>query len=159
LTRIWRLTPRRHLRRALTGEGARRFGGRWNSPGHPVVYTSATLSLASLETLVHLGGLDLPPDLMAIPCDLPDGLRITVVEENDLPRNWRRYPAPERLRRIGDEWLRKGITAVLSVPSAVVPPERNYLLHPGHPEMERIDVGRAFAFRFDPRLRAGQPGS
>lgn len=125
----------------------------------PVVYTSGSLALASLESLVHLGGLGLPADMMAVPCDLPDGLRVTVVEESDLPKNWRRFPSPEPLRKIGDDWLRKGVTAVLSVPSAVVPPERNFLLHPAHPEMDRIGIGRAFPFRFDPRLKEAKPGS
>ncbi len=155
---IWRLSRRRHLRRAFSGEGARHYGGRWNSPGHPVVYASATLSLASLETLVHLGGLELPDDLFAIAAEMPEDLRITIVETKRLPRGWRKYPAPEALREIGDEWLRAGITAALSVPSAVIPGERNFLINPLHPEMERIAVGRAERFEFDPRVRPVRRG-
>ncbi len=106
-----------------------------------------------METLVHLGGLELPDDLYALPAELPEDLRVTIVETSRLPRGWRKYPAPEALREIGDEWLRAGITAALSVPSAVIPGERNYLINPLHPEMERIVVGRAERFEFDPRVR------
>jgi len=148
--RIWRLCKRRHA--ALDGEGARRSGGRWNSIGIPVVYGSATLSLAGLELLVHLDPEDAPDDLVAIPLDLED-IDVEQVVSGDLPSNWRETPAPVALQKLGDAWVRRGETAVLSVPSVVVPAERNFVLNPAHPDFRRIKTGKPEGFRFDPRLR------
>lgn len=133
---------------AFDGEGARRYGGRWNHLGVPAVYTAAHLSLAVLEVLVHVTlSEDLPTDLVAIPADLPDDLLIEHVRVGDLPRDWRRTPAPAALADRGTAWLSAARTAVLAVPSAVVPPETNYILNPAHPDFRRIIVSRAVVSR------------
>jgi RES domain-containing protein len=147
---VWRLCKRRHA--ALDGEGARLAGGRWNSRGTAVVYASDSLSLAALELLVHCDPALLPDDLVAIAIGIPDGLAIRRVEAADLPRSWRRHPAPESLARMGDEWAKGRTSAVLSVPSAVVPGERNVLLNPAHPDFRRIRAGRSEKFALDARL-------
>jgi RES domain-containing protein len=116
------------------------------------VYASATLSLAALELFVHLEAEDAPEDLVAVPAEIPDDLRRLEIAMDELPADWRRYPAPERLADLGSAWVRAGTTAVLVVPSAVIPQERNYLLSPAHPAFARIRVGRATPFSFDPRL-------
>jgi len=116
------------------------------------VYTSATLSLAALECFVHVDPRDAPADLVAIPADVPDGLARREIAAGGLPAAWRRFPAPERLADLGTAWLRSGATAVLVVPSAVVPQERNVLLNPAHPEFRRVAVGRPEPFGFDPRM-------
>ena len=104
--------------------GPRRYGGRWNHPGVAAVYTAAHLSLAVLEAFVHVPAVeDLPTDLVAIAADLPDDLRIEHVKVGDLPRDWRRTPAPAALADRGTAWVMAARTAVLAVPSAVVPPE------------------------------------
>lgn len=145
------MTKRRTV--AFNGEGARRYGGRWNHPGVPAVYTAAHLSLAVLELLVHVAAPeDLPADLVAVPADVPDDLRIEDVGTQELPRDWRRTPAPAALADRGTAWLRAARTAVLAVPSAVVPLETNYILNPAHPDFRRIVVGRAQPFGLDPRL-------
>jgi RES domain-containing protein len=119
----------------------------------PVVYTSATLSLAVMELLVHLDDDDLAKAYVAVPADIPDTLAVKRVRVVDLPRSWRRYPAPAALVELGARWAAAAETAVLAVPSAVIPHELNYLLNPRHPHFKRIRVRKPEAFSFDPRLR------
>lgn len=149
---VWRLTAVRHAQRAYTGEGARLYGGRWNHSGIPLVYTSATLSLAALELFVHLDG-DIAPDrLTARAAELPGDLTIPVLEIADLPANWRTYPAPEALKDLGTAWTRSGASLALAVPSVVIPHEHNLLLNPAHPDFARVRVLPAEVFSFDPRM-------
>jgi RES domain-containing protein len=138
--------------RGLDGEGARQAGGRWNHRGVAVVYTSATLSLAALEYFVHLDPADVPGDLVAIPAEIPDTLTRREITADSLPANWQAYPAPDQLANLGTAWVRARTTAVLIVPSAIVPQERNVLLNPGHPDFRRIRLGAPAPFSFDPRL-------
>ena len=155
---VWRLAGERHVEQAFDGEGARLYGGRWNHPGIPLVYTSASLSLAALELLVHLGLEDAPEDRVAIAAELPTGLDVEVIRAEDFPETWRRYPAPETSRDLGTAWAHSGRTAVLEVPSAVIPEESNYLLNPRHPEMTRVTIRRGRPFTFDRRLWTGDEG-
>ncbi len=150
---VWRVCSRRHARRAFSGDGARLYGGRWNSPGSPTVYTSATLSLATLEVLVHANEEDWPDDLCAVPAEIPPNIKIQELTQEELPRGWRRFPAPLNLRKFGDAWLETGKTAVLALPSAVVPIENNYLLNPSHADMKSVEIGPPQRFRFDLRLK------
>ncbi len=150
--RVWRIIPKLHLSQAFDGEGARRFGGRWNRLGTRVVYTSATLSLAALEFFVNLDRDTEPDQLVAISADIPDDLRIAHIEVADLPKNWRSYPVPEELQDLGTAWVVSASTAVLVVPSAVIPDERNYLLNPAHPDFKRFRLNKPEAFHFDPRM-------
>ena len=148
--KVWRLCSRAHA--AFDGEGARRAGGRWNQRGTAVVYASATLSLAAQELFVHLDPAEVPKDLVAVSADIPDSVRIKVLGATGLPKNWRQYPAPESLAAIGTAWARSLETAVLEVPSAVIPQERNYLLNPAHADFVRIRSSRPEPFAFDPRM-------
>lgn len=150
--RVWRLCHAAHRDMAFTGEGAREYGGRWNPRGIAVVYTSATLSLAALETLVHVGVATLPDEFVAVPADLPDDLQITERSAKGLPTGWREPVDHESLQEIGAAWIKAGKTAVLSVPSAIVPEERNYLLNPLHKEFAKIRRGRIRPFSLDTRL-------
>lgn len=148
--RVWRVCSKRHQR--FDGEGARRYGGRWNHQGTSVVYTSGSLSLAALELFVHVDIDIAPADLMAIQADVPDSLTIEAIKIESLPKDWRRYPAPETLKDIGTAWAAKASTAILAVPSAVIPGERNYLLNPAHRDFKRIRIHKPTPFRFDPRM-------
>jgi RES domain-containing protein len=111
------------------------------------------LSLAALEYFVNLDTDLSPRNLVAVAADVPERLRLERIALGDLPRGWRRYPALESLQDIGTAWVAKGTTAVLSVPSAVIPEERNYLLNPGHPDFKKIRLREPQAFHFDPRMR------
>jgi len=118
------------------------------------VYSSGTIALAALEMLAHVDPEDAPDDMVVIPADIPDDLAITEVALRSLPGSWRSFPAPPRLQQIGLDWVRGGRTAVLSVPSVLVPQERNYLLNPDHPDFRRIKRGKPKAFAIDPRFHA-----
>jgi len=116
----------------------------------PVVYTSGSLSLALVEVLVHLSSVVLPA-YSAVRIDFDDSF-VTAVELKDLPANWKDNPAPPEARAIGDTWVADGRSAVLRVPSVVVPIEFNYVLNPNHPDFRRVRVGPPIPFPFDPRL-------
>lgn len=146
----WRLTKTRYLATAWDGEGARRTGGRWNSVGTAVVYTSGTLSLALVETLVHLPSGVLPA-YSAQPVEFDEAM-LAVLTVADLPADWRADPPPASTRAVGDGWaLAKG-SAVLRVPSVFVPLESNYVFNPRHPDFSRVTIGPPLPFPFDPRL-------
>jgi RES domain-containing protein len=117
-----------------------------------IVYTSDSLALAVLETVVNAGRDSLPDDLIRIEIEIPDSLAIEDVRPAELTRRWRAYPAPPELGRFGETWVREMRTPVLRVPSAVVPEEFNFLLNSAHPKASGIAVVTAKAFSFDPRL-------
>jgi RES domain-containing protein len=103
--------------------------------------------------LVHLDDDDLGKDYVGIPADIPDSVEITRIRLTDLPRKWRSLPRPQALADLGSRWAAARDTAVLAVPSAIIPHELNYLLNPLHPHFKRIRIGRPEPFSFDPRLR------
>jgi RES domain-containing protein len=147
----WRITKRKYARNAFSGEGAREFGGRWNNPGTAIVYTAQSQSLAVLEMLVHLDSSDLLERYVLIPVDFDQSM-IRLVEFSTLPKNWRADPPPAQLRSIGDDWILRGNSAVLQVPSVLVPGESNFLLNPGHQDFAKVRIGKPLSFRFNPRL-------
>lgn len=133
---------------ALDGEGARLWGGRWNSAGRPMVYTAASPSLAVLEVLVHL---DLPAEL------LPDDLRLLTIEIPDDVAVQRLDPSPandDECRAAGDAFLESGNALVLMVRSVIVQQEWNMLLNVRHADMARVTVLDSKPFQLDPRLLA-----
>jgi len=148
----WRIIQRKFATLAFTGKGARLFGGRWNSPGHAVVYTAQSLALAALEILVHVDSDKLLQNYVAIPVIIGPQL-ITQVEESELPNNWRAYPASNAPRSIGDAWISRAILPVLRAPSAVIPAEYNFLLNPSHKDFEKLRIGKPQRFRFEPSDR------
>ena len=150
--RVWRLTRKAHAQQPLSGEGAQRYGGRWNHVGVAVVYTSQSLSLAVLEYLVNLSISDLPDDLVSIQIEIPNNLPRAEITIKELPGNWRTYPSNEALKDIGSDWVSKATAALLIVPSVVIPSELNYLINPSHPLSAEISIVSVDAFSLDPRL-------
>ena len=146
---VWRLVTARFAKSAFAGDGARRYGGRWNRKGVPLVYTAGTQSLAMLEMLVQ--DEPLRARYVIIEARIPKGVTIDRIRVADLPSDWRDIAARENLQAIGTQWARKGTAAVLAVPSAVIPVETNYLLNPQHPDFRRIKIGKPQ--RFEPDLR------
>jgi RES domain-containing protein len=124
-------------------------GGRWNSPGRPLVYTSDSLALCLAECLVHVPGR-LPTDYVAFTISVPDN-SVEVVDAASLAQDWRNDVAITRA--LGDEWLSSARTLVLAVPSAVLPDSTNLLLNPLHPRSAELQVIAQQPFEFDPRLR------
>lgn len=152
LLRVWRLVKERHAETAFDGEGARVYGGRWNSPGKRVVYASSSLALAALETLVHLDpALPLPRFIafsMQIVASDITATRIPSTYDSPGP-----LPNLTETRRLGDQWLEDGRLLALSVPSAIVPQEFNLLLNPAHPRFAQLVIAPPVAFAVDARLR------
>jgi RES domain-containing protein len=147
----WRIVKRKFRKIAFTGEGPRRYGGRWNSKGVAVVYVAQSQSLAALEMLAHLDSGDLLRYYVAIPVSF-DSRLVADMDISSLPKNWKGYPAPRNLRTIGDTWASSGKSAVLRVPSVLVPSESNFLLNPRHPDYANLVIGKPLRFSFDPRL-------
>jgi RES domain-containing protein len=150
LLTAYRIAKARHARTAFSGEGARIAGGRWNRPGEAVVYASASLALAAIETFVHLGEDALHIKFVYFRVEIPDAVAVQRCRRP--PLHWRAEPPELESMRYGSKWLRAGRTAVLEVPSAIVPSEKNYLINPGHPEFRKLRVGRPLPFVFDPRM-------
>ena len=150
MPQAWRIVKAKHAATAFSGDGAAKTGGRWNSRGVPVVYASSTKSLAALETLVHLNP-PVPFKYVAFRLQFDDTL-IENVPLNRLPADWRVDPPPPSTKAIGDAWLREVRSAVLALPSVIVPGELNYLLNPAHPAFKKISISKPERFAFDPRL-------
>lgn len=148
----WRVLKAKHGQTAFTGEGARIYGGRWNPPGYPVVYTAESLSLATLEILVHLQKVELLHQrFVNIPVTFDEAL-VFVLPREKLPEDWNRLPPPETTQRIGVEWIIQARFPILRVPSTIIPEEHNFLLNPIHPDFPFIHIGEARRFELDPRL-------
>jgi RES domain-containing protein len=150
VVRVWRIAAAAHA--AFDGEGARHYGSRWTPRGRRAVFASATLSLAVLERFVQTDPDLEPTDLVAVAADIADDVRIESIAAAGLPTNWRTYPPPPALTRIGERWLRESRTAVLSVPSVIVPHERNFIINPDHAEFARLVIRPPEPFSFDPRM-------
>ena len=151
----WRIVKRRYAEHAFDGEGAHLFGGRWNSPGRPVVYVSESRALATLEILAGLGTTGALPAWVLIGVRFPAEIVVGVEELLDpdgLPEGWNAAPPTFTSQGIGDRWLEETVSAVLRVPSVIVPAESNFLLNPRHPAFERIEIGPPEELRLDPRL-------
>ncbi len=147
----WRITQRRRAETAFSGKGARLFGGRWNSPGIPLIYVAQSQSLAVLEVLVHLDTPALLDKYVLFEVEFASPL-ITDLDRSVLPKNWKSDPVPEAVQAIGNEWASSGISAVLRVPSVLVPEESNFLINPRHFDSATIVISNPQPFQFDPRL-------
>ncbi len=147
---VWRICRAGH--QELDGEGSRLHGGRWNSEGVSVIYTSSTLALAALEYLVHVDIEDAPDDLVAMAIDVPDDAGEEIVAVDDLPGDWNQLPDHPACAGRGDQWAAEGTALLLRVPSALVPEESNLLINPDHPRASDLLVVSVRPFAFDSRL-------
>jgi RES domain-containing protein len=137
------------------GEGARRTGGRWHSPGRSLIYASTCLAGALLDIVVHLGRVHLPGPHHAAVAEIPDGVTREVLSPEALP-GWDQLPDAPAARAYGDRWLAEGRTAVLIVPAATARPlQQHVLLNPIHPEFARIVLRPPAPIVWDVRLFAG----
>ena len=143
--------PLRYSAAAFSGEGAFRVGGRWNSPGVRVVYTSSSIALSVLEVLAYRKALR-PLATRHLYTVTLDETQIIRLEPSALPEDWASYPHPERTQHLGDAWVAAGETVALAVPSVLAPPETNVLLDCAHPDFLRLDIEGPEDFPFNPRL-------
>lgn len=134
----------------LSGNGARLYGGRWNSEGKPALYLASSRSLAILESLAHIVPTNIPDELLMLTIEVPDDL--IEIDTDSLPANWSGYPEPNILKQIGNAFLQKNEYLLLKVPSALVPQEFNYLMNPLHPKAGKVKIIKKSPFNFDERL-------
>ena len=146
----WRIVPWERRVDAFSGEGAARYGGRWNSPGTRVVYLSEHKSLAALEMLVHLPR-NTTTLFAFLQAEFPNDA-VEVLPPAGWPAHWAQEPPQADSQALGDVWVRQGRSAILAVPSALIPEELNFLLNPAHPEFEKFAIGQPVPFAFDARL-------
>ena len=149
--RVWRICRQRYADTAFAGEGARLYGGRWNSKGVRVVYTSTSLALAAMEMFVNLEPKLRPDDLVSVEAELPDAVRSERLDLKSLPRNWFRL-RDESLRVHGDRWIRGGASVALYALSAAIQGEWNLLLNPDHTDFSKLKFEKAKPFEFDLRM-------
>jgi RES domain-containing protein len=151
MIRAWRIVKTRYSADAFSGEGARLYGGRWNSSGVAMVYTAGSESLATLELLVHLDNTSVLSSFSICPIDFADSI-VEIMDPATLPRDWRQSPPPISLQAVGNDWISRGSSVVLRVPSAVIASEYNYLLNPAHIDFKRLVIGSMELLKLDPRL-------
>jgi len=151
LITAWRLVKSRHAAAAFDGEGARLYGGRWNSPGTRVAYASDSIALAALEVLAHLPSTAVLQAYSLVSLSFPDE-SVELLRTTSLPARWRRFPSPSENQAVGDRWVASGRSLILQVPSAIIPSAANFLINPSHPEFSKVAIGRPERFAFDSRL-------
>lgn len=152
----YRLTKQPNRQKAFSGTGARLYGGRWNSVGIEVVYASAYRSLSVLEVLVHMEGNEVGSGTIVRPYLIyPISFDEAILEElsaSSLPADWASHPPVKSTQQIGDDWVSRASSPVLSVPSVIVPEEHNYVLNPNHKRFREIQIGSPVPCKIDPRL-------
>jgi RES domain-containing protein len=148
----WRIVKEKHAKSAFSGEGARIFEGRWNSGGVRMVYCSEHLSLAALEILVHTQPVTIRDKFHVFRVSWDEAI-MSAIDLRKLPKGWNAQPPGLISKNIGDEWVHSARSAVLVVPSVIVPLEKTFLLNPKHRDFGKIKIKDAGGFHLDPRLR------
>ncbi len=148
----YRICKTKYVAAMFDGEGARLYGGRWNSRGTRIIYTAGSLSLAALEMLVHFNNEEILLSYSFAAAEFDESLILPVEEFGTLPENWSNSPPPLDIQRIGDQWAQSRTSVVLKVPTSVLPVEFNYLINIEHPEFSKVKLGEPQTFTFDERL-------
>ena len=151
MVEAWRICKARYAPTAFDGEGARQYGGRWSSVGTRVVYLASSRSLAMLETLTRLESIVPLPAFVIVSARFDPSL-VERLDPGDLAANWRVQPPSPVTQVLGDAWVESGRSAVLEVPSVVVPEESNFLINPAHPDFRKVRLGKPEPLEIDPRL-------
>jgi len=153
---VFRIEREKYLKSTLTGIGSSISKGfRWNSFNTKLVYTAESRALAILEASVHLDlSEDLPIDRYFVEIEIPEQITIQEVKIADLPVDWNAKPPTIITQTIGDDFVFQNESAVLKVPSSIVPQEFNYLINPNHPDATKIKVIGKTAMNFDQRLKS-----
>ena len=149
--RAYRLVKAKHALDAFNGEGAKRYGGRWNAVGTPMVYAAQSRALAAMETLVHAAGVDRRIQYVMYEIEIPDGL-VLIFDKKKLPADWQNLSPPASLQAIGSAWQESLQSPALLVPSVMIQEECCILLNPEHPDTKPIQIHYPTPFEFDARL-------
>ncbi|MCG9910951.1 MAG: RES family NAD+ phosphorylase [Flavobacteriales bacterium] len=136
----------------LSGTGAEKTGGRWNSKGTAVLYTGSSRALCTAELAIHLPLGIIPTDYVLVAIEIPDNITINELHPSQLPKGWNAVPHNEISQNIGNRFIHENQTLLLKVPSVVVPGDYNYLINPNHNDFKRIKIKEKTLFTFDKRL-------
>lgn len=147
---VFRLSKKEFIN-DLSGRGAEKTGGRWNSKGVPILYTAASRALAVVEVIVHVPVGIIPVNYQLATIEIPDD-SVLNVDIKDLPKNWATNPFTRHTQDIGNNFIKTNNHLVLKAPSASVPGDFNYLINPRHPEFNHIKIKTIEPFVFDVRL-------
>lgn len=147
----YRIVKAEYVDTAFSGLGAKLYGSHWTSPGLSAVYVAQNESLAILEVLAHLQQSKCLNAYRLIRASFENAL-VTKIDPTALPEDWRSFPPPPALQSIGDEWIQRGESAILQVPSAIATNESNFIFNPHHVDFEKIAIGNATPWMFDVRL-------
>lgn len=145
----YRIVKEKHAHSAFSGEGARLYGGRWNSQGVAVVYTSDSLALCCLEVFVNLPSYELLKDFVYFKLFFDEKF----VRGADLQDGWNDRPISKVSQEIGDNWILERNSAILRVPSVIIPEGNNYLINFNYQDSNQIKIGDPISLDFDPRLK------
>ena len=148
---VYRLSTEK-FKNDLSGKGAEKSGGRWNSKGKAVIYTSESRALCTTEIAVHSPLGIIPTNYWIITIKFPDSIDISQVDPASLPTDWKTFPHPHSTQVIGDEFIDKRKFLVMKVPSAVVPGDFNFLINPAHSLFPEVKITATEPFKFDVRL-------
>jgi len=148
---VFRLSKSKHAK-DLSGKGAEKFGGRWNSKGVAILYTSDSRALCTAEIAVHTPLGNIPVDYEVTLINIPENIIIPKLEVSELPADWKSIPHSHSTQEIGDQFIDEGKFVALKVPSAVVQGEFNYLINPDHSDFKTITIENTEPFSFDARL-------
>jgi RES domain-containing protein len=157
LIEAYRISKEPNPAKAFSGQGAKDWGGRWNSRSVAVVYTAAHRSLSILEVLVHVkGGAGMGRVAISTPFYVYavsfDAALLEELPISSLPAGWNSEPPTAASQSLGDAWVLTATGSVLAVPSVIVPEEHNYILNPNHPRFPEVQIGPPVVCSVDPRL-------
>lgn len=136
----------------LSGDGAYKAGGRWNSKGIRITYTATSRALAMVELYVHISHNMIPADLVMITIDIPDNINIPYLDTSSLPDGWNKISDKGLVKSIGDQFINEGKHLALYVPSAVVKDDLNLLINPMHKDFDKISITEISPFLIDNRM-------
>jgi len=154
--KLYRLTKVKYGK-DLSGKGAELSGGRWNSKGTPMLYTSQSIALATTEIAVHVPLGILPKGYAIVTYEVPDLAIIEELKENKLPADFKSIPHSHSTQMIGDKFIIGKRALILKVPSVVVQGEFNYLINPNHQDLDQLSIEKIESYEFDERLFFRQP--
>ena len=136
----------------LSGKGAELYGGRWNSKGVAMIYTTQSRAVAFAEFTMHIPIGIVPKDYYLISIRVPDTAKVFKFADTDLPPDWRSYPHSDSTQKIGDQFIVESNYLIMKVPSAVVPGDFNFLINPNHSQIKEVLIDHVEAFEFDSRF-------
>jgi RES domain-containing protein len=151
MLKAWRIVKAKHAGNAFDGEGTRLFGSRWSSPGVRVVFASESLSLATLEILVHIQSSSILVSYVTFTVEIPENF-VQDLDRSLIPKGWRNYPPSFQTQTIGDNWAASASSVILRVPSAIVIHEHNFLLNPLHDDFSKLAIAGPKQLDVDPRV-------